>query len=101
MSDEIGYHTPSPPALEDSSHDEYASTPPSKRVGMVWTMPSQRTTTSNIGDKAQKALEDLYEKLYGKDSIRCLLTGGGGGLQIAHVVKRASKSPEVSEGYGL
>lgn len=92
MSDDIRHHTPSPPALQDDSHDEYTPTCQSIQSGMVWTTPSQRSNTRRIAADARKALNELYERIYGPDSIRCLLTQGTGGLNIAHAVQCASKS---------
>jgi hypothetical protein len=94
--DEIRLLTPSPPAQQDDSHDEYTPSPQSIRSDTVWVTPSQRSNTSSIAANARTALDSLYKTIYGQDSIRCLLTLGEGGLNVAHAVRRASKSPEVS-----
>lgn len=88
------YRTPSP---HDYSHDEseYTPTRQSNRSGIVWVTPSQRSSTSSIATNTRTALDLLYETLYGQNSIHCLLTQGEGGLNIAHAVRRASKSPQV------
>ena len=85
------------PSLRDDSHDEseYTPTRQSIRSGTVWVTPSQRSTTSSISTNTRMALDVLYETVYGQDSIRCLLTQGEGGLNVAHAVRRASKSSEV------
>jgi len=57
--------------------------------------PSQRSSTSSIATNTRTALDVLYKTVYGQDSIRCLLTQGEGGLNVAHAVRCASKSPEV------
>jgi hypothetical protein len=96
------YRTPSPPApQDDSSHDEYTPTHQSIRSGTVWTTPTQRSNTASIATAARTALDNLYTRIYGQDSIRCLLTQGEGALQVAHAVQRASKSSEVSCTYAL
>jgi hypothetical protein len=86
------YHTPSP---QGDSHDEYIPTSQSTRSGTVWVTPSQRSSTPSIATITRTALDVLYKTVYGQDSIRCLLTKGEGGLNVAHAVQRASKSPEV------
>ena len=90
------YRTPSPPAQQDDSYDE--NTPPrrSAQSGSVWFTPSQRSNSASIATSARTALEELYKRIYGPHSVRCLLTQGSGGLTVAHAVKRASKSFEVS-----
>ena len=101
ISDDRHVTTPSPPAKEDDSHDEYTPTRQSARSGTVWSTPSQRSSTSSIPSSLRIALEELHKKIYGQDSVRCLLTLGKGGLNVAHAVRRASKSPEVSHVYSL
>ena len=88
------YRTPSP---QDNSHDEseYTLMRQSIRSGTVWVTPSQRSSTSSIATNTQMALDVLYKTVYGQD-ICCLLTQGEGGLNVAHAVRRASKSPQVS-----
>jgi hypothetical protein len=91
--------TPSPPAQQDDSNDEYTPTRQSAQSassGTVWITPSHRSSTASMATKVRTALEKLYKKIYGEDSIRCLLTLGKGGLNVAHAVQRASKLPDVS-----
>ncbi len=90
----VHYSTPSP---RDDSHDEseYTPTRQSIRSGTLWVTPSQHSSTSSIATNTRTALDVLYKTVYGQDSIRCLLTQGEGGLNVAHAVRRASKSPEV------
>jgi hypothetical protein len=95
-SDDRHLMTPSPPAQQDDSHGEYTPTRQSTQSGTVWVTPSQRSNTSSIATNARTSLDDLYKRIYGQDSIRCLLTLGKGGLTVAHAIRRASKSPEVS-----
>ena len=102
-SDDRHLTTPSPPAQQDDSHDEYTPTRQSVQSasGTVWITPSHRSSTTSLATILRTALEDLYNKIYGPDSIRCLLTLGEGGLNLAHAVQRASKSPEVSHVHNL
>jgi hypothetical protein len=51
----------------------------------------------SIASNTRTALEGLYKTIYGEDSIRCLVTLGKGGLNVAHAIRHASKSHEVSE----
>jgi hypothetical protein len=101
MSDDCHLTTPSPPAKRDDSHDEYTPTRQSAQSGTVWITPSQRSSTTSLASSLRTALEDLYKKIYGQDSVRCLLPLGKGGLNVAHAVRRASKSPEVSHVHSL
>jgi hypothetical protein len=85
------HRTPSPPVHQD----EYTPTRQSVR-SITWTTPSQRSNTASISSSTRIALDKLYKKIYGDDSLRCLLMKTTGGLNIAHAVRRASKSDEVS-----
>jgi hypothetical protein len=87
--------TPSPQD-QDDSHDEYT---PRRRpaCSTTWTTPSQRSNTASVSSSTRTALDELYEDIYGKDSLRCLLTQYQGGLNIAHVVRRSSKPDEVNQ----
>src|ERR1700694_4165082 len=78
------YRTPSP---QGDSHDEYTPTRQSIRSGTVWVTPSQRSSTPSIATNTRMALDVLYKAVYGQDSIRCLLTQGEGGLNVAHAVQ--------------
>jgi hypothetical protein len=83
--------TPSPPQAEE---DEYTPTRESVHSS-TWTTPSQRSNTASISSGTRTALDELYKKIYGEDSLRCLLTQYRGGLNLAHAVRRASKPDEV------
>lgn len=99
------FTTPSPSARQDDSHDDsdYRDTPnrQSSQSGTVWTTPSHRSITASISASLRTSLNDLYGTLYGQDSIRCLLTQGQGGLNVAHVIRHASKPCEVSRVHNL
>jgi len=86
--------TPSPP-VQEHSQDEHTPTRQSVR-STTWTTPSQRSNTASISSSTRTALDKLYKKIYGEDSLRCLLMQTKGGLNIAHAVQRASKSDKVS-----
>ena len=53
------------------------------RSGTVRTTPSQNT--ASIAITVRTALDNLYKTIYGRDSIRCILTQGEGAVQVAHV----------------
>lgn len=86
--------TPSPP----DSHHEYTLT---RQSGTIWITPPHCSSTTSIATNLRTALEGLYNRIYGQDSVRCLLTLGEGGLNVAHTVQRASKSPEVGHVHNL
>jgi len=84
--------TPSPPPQQDDTDNATGS---SVRSGGTWLTPSHRSNTPSISSSLRVALSDLCKSLYGEDSIRCLLTGGTIGLNVVHVIRHATKSPEV------
>jgi len=57
---------------------------------------SGRSGTSSVPTNIRIALDCLYKSIYGPDSVRCLLTQGEGGLQVAHAVRRTSTSSELN-----
>jgi hypothetical protein len=86
--------TPSPP-VQEGNQDEYTPTRQSVH-STTWTTPSQRSNTANISSSTRSALNRLYETIHGPDSCRCLLTQSNESLNVAHAVRHASKSHEVS-----
>lgn len=100
---ESSYHNPSSdrdhltpsPQVQDDSHDEYTPRRQSVR-STTWTTPSQRSNTASISSSTRAALDELYERIYGENSLRCLLTQYQGGLNIAHAIQRSSKPDEVN-----
>ncbi|KAM6489220.1 hypothetical protein JOM56_015390 [Amanita muscaria] len=88
--------SPSPLAQQDDSYDDLTPPHRSTQSGSVWITPSQRSNSGSIATNAKTALEELYKRIYGQDSIRCLLTQAKGALQVAHAVQRASKSSELT-----
>ena len=99
--DDCHLTTPSPPIQQDDSHDEYTPTCQSAQSGTIWIMPSHHLSTTSIATILWTALNDLYNRIFGQDSIQCLLMLGKGGLNVAHTVRCASKSSEVSHVHNL
>jgi len=66
---------------------------PSKMRSTRNTPPHVNQSTLSIASNTRTALEGLYK---GQDPIRCLVTLGKGGLNVAHAVRRASKLHDVS-----
>lgn len=82
--------TPSPPV-----QDEYTPTRQSVH-SIIWTTPSQRSNTASISSSTCAALDRVYARVYAADSCRCFVTQSVESLNIAHVVRHASKWHEVS-----
>jgi hypothetical protein len=87
-----------------SSHDEYDPNipehlPTASSASDIFTSPSHRNSAVGISRDTRDALEAFYQRIYGPDSKRCLVTGKMESLITAHVVQRASKPEQVTQPY--
>jgi hypothetical protein len=87
-----------------SSRDEYNpshdNTPPLVSASIssaldVHTTPSHRYSSATVSRNTRDALHTFYERIYGHDSKRCLVTQQKESLVIAHIVQRTSSPDQV------
>jgi hypothetical protein len=83
-----------------SSHDEYIPSsgntpPPISSASDVHTTPSHRSRAANVSQHTRDELQTFYDRIYGHDSRRCLVTQKEESVIIAHIVRRASKPDQV------
>ncbi|KAF8503723.1 hypothetical protein F5888DRAFT_1800012 [Russula emetica] len=95
--------TSSPPQ-RSSSRDEYNpshdNAPPLvsaiSSASDVHTTPSHRYSSAAVSRNTRDALHTFYERIYGHDSKRCLVTQQKESLVIAHIVQRTSSPDQLS-----
>jgi hypothetical protein len=93
-----------------SCHDVYNPSPDNNTpplvsaissVSDVHTTPSHRCSSITISRNTRDALHTFYERIYGPNSKRCLVTQQKGPLEISHIVQRTSSSDQVRYSCGV